>query len=263
MGISSKLQQILFCIKPLRAELTQHPVYQNIKSVDALRVFMEHHVFAVWDFMSLLKALQRSLTCVEVPWVPSCDPISRRLINEIVLAEESDEDGAGGYASHFELYLNAMREAGARTEIIEDFLTEIKRNSVKDSLFKVPVPSSAREFVLSTWSIVESNCPHRIAAAFTLGREEIIPDMFRSLVTDLGHQFPNQLDQFRYYLERHVELDGDHHAPMAMRMLDQIAGDDPIKWSEVKNTATFSLQARHSLWDGILKETKDYQLTKN
>ena len=100
-----RLQQSL---RPLRDQLFNHEVYRSIKTPDDLRTFMEHHVFAVWDFMSLLKALQRHLTGVTIPWLPQGDRNARRLINEIVLDEESDEDGEGGYISHFELYRAAM-----------------------------------------------------------------------------------------------------------------------------------------------------------
>jgi hypothetical protein len=96
----------------LKDALLGHPVYREINSLAALRLFMEHHVFAVWDFMSLLKTLQVRLCCVGVPWLPAADPQATRFINEIVLAEESDEDGQGGYLSHFGLYLRSMTRCG-------------------------------------------------------------------------------------------------------------------------------------------------------
>src|SRR2546425_11084063 len=97
---------------------------EEIDRLDSLRLFMEHHAFAVWDFMSLLKALQRRLCCVEVPWLPAVDPLGSRLVNEIVLAEESDDDGRGGFASHFDLYHRAMTRCGANSAPIDGFLGE-------------------------------------------------------------------------------------------------------------------------------------------
>jgi len=86
---------------------------------------MEHHVFAVWDFQSLLKAMQQRLTCTSIPWVPTADAEARRIVNEIVLDEESDELPDGGYASHFELYLQSMQQAGADTAPIERLLASL------------------------------------------------------------------------------------------------------------------------------------------
>jgi hypothetical protein len=110
-------------IEPLRQEIINHKVYGVIKDIKALRIFMQYHVFAVWDFMSLLKALQNNLTCTNVPWFPVGSADTRFLINEIVVGEESDVDQNGNRISHFELYLQAMKEAQANTTIIESFLT--------------------------------------------------------------------------------------------------------------------------------------------
>jgi hypothetical protein len=112
-------------VQALRVKLLGHPLYGMIDSLTNLRIFMEYHVFAVWDFMSLLKSLQRSQTSVEIPWCPRPNPTTTRFINEIVLCEESDEDGAGGYTSHFELYRSAMKECGASTAKIDDLVEQV------------------------------------------------------------------------------------------------------------------------------------------
>jgi hypothetical protein len=145
---------------PLREALLGHALYQHVGALPALRVFMQHHVFAVWDFMSLLKTLQRELCCVAVPWLPPADPVACRLVNEVVLGEESDEDGDGGFASHFDLYRRAMARCGADTAAIDGFLRRLRQGSaVGDALAACAV-----------------------ASAFALGREDLLPDLFRRVI---------------------------------------------------------------------------------
>src|SRR5260370_40480397 len=95
----TRLQEIIERLTPMKAALLNHPVYHEIDRLESLRLFMAHHVFAVWDFMSLLKALQRRLWCIEGPWLPTGDPLGSWLGNEIVLGGEGDDDGRGGVAS--------------------------------------------------------------------------------------------------------------------------------------------------------------------
>jgi pyrroloquinoline quinone (PQQ) biosynthesis protein C len=218
---------------------------------------MEHHVFAVWDFMSLLKALQQSLTCVTVPWLPTANNLSRRLINEIVLSEESDTNADGLYKSHFEIYLSAMVQCGADTRAINCFLKLLRSGTpVREALRVGRVPLPAQSFVRSTWEIIETGKPHMIAAAFALGREEVIPDMFRSLAGRMHIRFPKQTTIFSDYLERHIILDGDHHTPMALAMLWELCGEDSRKQEEVENAARASLLARIKLWNAVVKKLR-------
>jgi pyrroloquinoline quinone (PQQ) biosynthesis protein C len=220
--------------------------------LDDLRLFMQHHVFAVWDFMSLLKALQRDLTCVTLPWVPRGNPATRRLINEIVLEEETDVDQHGQPASHFELYLRSMEECGADTQSIRRFLAALAaQDSVAVALQKAHVPDSVQNFVLSTFEIINLGQPHATAAAFTFGREDVIPDMFRHLVNDLNARFPGQLNTFTYYLNRHIELDEEVHTPLAQQMVRELCGDSTARWQQAQAVAVGCMQARVALWDGI------------
>lgn len=249
---SPSIEMIEARLAPLRARLAAHPLYPSIRTPEQLRVFMESHVYAVWDFMSLLKALQRALTCVDVPWVPTRFPASRRFINEIVLGEESDEY-EGRPASHFELYLEAMGRAGASTETIERVVERVA-SSPRGELNLDGVPAAARQFVESTFHVIRTGSLAAQAAAFTFGREDAIPNMFRSLVRDLNHEMAGDLSQFIWYLERHIEVDGDEHGPLSLRMVADLCGDNPALWEEAAEAAEGAIKARLALWDGILEQ---------
>ena len=235
-----------------RERLVHHPIYALIDRADRLRLFMEHHVFAVWDFQSLLKAMQQRLTCTDIPWLPTPDPEARRLVNEIVLDEESDELPGGGHASHFELYLQGMRHAGADTGPIERLLHALGRGgSIAQALAACGGPAAACHFVRRSFEVIQSGSTHRIVAAFTYGREDVIPDMFRHLVGSLAAEDPEAWGSFRFYLERHIAHDDAKHAPVCRRIVARLCGDDPVRWAEASETARGCLESRIALWDGI------------
>jgi hypothetical protein len=242
-------------ISETRNRVVTHPVYAALDSRAAISTFLEHHVFAVWDFMSLLKSLQRNLTCVELPWVPTGPTGSRRLINDIVLVEESDEL-RGGFISHFELYLAGMTEAGADTSIIDAFIDKLRAGRpVLDAVQETGVPAPAADFVRLTWGLIETAPVHVQAAAFAFGREDLIPDMFTQVV-GVNEQI-GSLDTFVDYLARHIEVDGEEHTPMAMQMLADLCGDDDTKWAQCADAINLALTARARLWDGILAAIGD------
>jgi hypothetical protein len=220
--------------------------------MDDLRWFMENHVLAVWDFMSLLKSLQRRLTSVSSPWRPIGSPSVRRFVNEIVLGEESDIDANGGFISHFEMYLAAMHEVGADTSPIEQLLQRLEEDeTVADALVGTPIPAPARAFVEHTFDVIDAGSLPAIAATFTFGREDLIPDMFQSALDAIGVGDDPFAPQFRYYLQRHMDVDGDSHSGLARQLVQEICRT-PADWQIANQAAIRSLQARRQLWDGVL-----------
>ena len=247
-----------------RERLVNHRLYALVNSPERLRRFMEMHVYAVWDFQSLLKAMQQRLTCTSLPWVPTPDPEARRLVNEIVLDEESDELPEGGSASHFELYLEGMRAAGADTGPIDGMIEALQAGRlpqveqpaatvgevVAEAMRASGAPNAARDFVRKSFAVIESGSTHGIVAAFTYGREDVIPDMFRSLVSSLASR-DTAWARFHWYLERHIEADDEKHAPVCRRIMARLCGDDPAKWAEASRVARECIEARIALWDAI------------
>jgi len=242
-------------IEPLRQEIINHKVYGVINNTDSLKIFMQYHVFAVWDFMSLLKTLQNNLTCTSVPWFPVGSADTRFLINEIVVGEESDVDQDGIRTSHFELYLNAMKQAKADTTIIETLIKELKQhNNLEMAFEQANVPSAAREFVRFTFQIIQTGKAHLQAATFTFGREDLIPNMFHSIINDIDKMFPDSISIFKYYLERHIEVDGGHHSHLALEMTSNLCCTDEQYWKEATESTIASLKSRIALWDGVYDE---------
>ncbi|MGC4806955.1 DUF3050 domain-containing protein [Micromonospora sp. DT233] len=251
------IERLEQAVNDRREVVVAHPLYANLDTHQALVTFMEHHVFAVWDFMSLLKSLQRQLTCVTVPWIPTGPTGSRRLINDIVMVEESDELGEG-YISHFELYVQGMVEAGADTTAVTALIDLLRAGTpVTEALTAAGVPAPSAAFAATTWKIIESTPVHCQAAAFAFGREDLIPDMFTQVVA--VNERSQRLNKFVDYLERHIEVDGEQHTPMAMQMLADLCGDDDVKWQECADTVNLALTARARLWDDILTAIKEGQ----
>ncbi|QCE41679.1 DUF3050 domain-containing protein [Psychroserpens sp. NJDZ02] len=238
-------------LKPLRHQLNTHKLYSVLNNLEDVSVFMEQHVYAVWDFMSLLKALQNQLTTTTLPWVPVANPATARFINEIVLGEESDINELGEAQSHFEMYLEAMDQIDADTNQIQLLLSNLQNGlSVTEALTKVKLNTETLKFVKFTFEVIDTNEAHKIAAAFTFGREDVIPDMFFQIINQ-SKTNSNSYSKLTYYLKRHIELDGDEHGPLSLKMIEELCGQDTTKWNDVLEVSKLALQHRITLWDGI------------
>lgn len=240
-------------IKAQKDALLQHSLYEKVKTIDDLHQFLESHVYAVWDFMSLLKALQNKLTCTTTPWFASSNPETRYLINEIVLAEESDATLDGKRLSHFEMYVEAMQDCGADTTTLNTFIQNvIETNNIFVAIKQSNLHPKIKDFLDFTFRVIEEGKVHKIAAAFTFGREDLIPTMFTEILKNFQQNFPEtDLSKLIYYFERHIELDADEHGPMAMQMITELCQDDAHKWKEIEEVSIQALEKRIGLWDAI------------
>ncbi|MGA0556826.1 DUF3050 domain-containing protein [Larkinella sp. VNQ87] len=253
--MNERIELLKSTIEPLRQEIIHHPVYTQMHDLDDLKVFMHFHSYAVWDFMSLLKTLQNKLTCTNVPWFPTGSADTRFLINEIVTGEESDVDPNGNRKSHFELYQEAMRQCGADTASLETFTATLQQTGKLDAAFQAAqTPIEARDFVDFTFRVIATDKPHVQSAVFTFGREDLIPGMFFAIINDIHHRFPETVSIFKYYLERHIEVDGDHHSHLALQMTANLCGDNNDLWQEAERATIDALRKRIRLWDGVARQ---------
>jgi len=252
---SYKIDKVLSISKCNRSDLLNklknHDLYHLLKDIQDIRSFMESHVFAVWDFMSLLKSLQNNLTGVKLPWLPKKNAKLTRFINEIVQVEESDLDMNNIPKSHFSMYLESMDEINADRKNINEFLNFLEQGlDVEQALNRIKADDKIKEFVNYTFSIIKKNKPHLTAAAFTYGREDVIPEIFIKIIKELDPK-NKKYSNLKYYLDRHIEIDGDTHGPLALEMMHELCGDDINKWTEALKVGEHALQYRIKLWDSI------------
>ncbi|MCW8888442.1 MAG: DUF3050 domain-containing protein [Gammaproteobacteria bacterium] len=239
-------------IDSFKSQLEEHPVYEAVSTIKDLQLFMEHHVYSVWDFMSLIKYLQSVVAPTNYPWTPQGDAEVRRFINELVLEEETDHTNRENeFSSHFELYRKAMSEIGADTSPSSYFIEVVQNSGIDKALSAPDIPLPSKKFTTTTFDFIQNDKPHQVAAALALGREHIIPCMFRSILQRIGVS-ENEAPIFHFYLNRHIHLDEDFHAPLSLRLLNGLCGGDKVKIQEATEAAEIAIKARILFWDGVL-----------
>jgi hypothetical protein len=145
-----------------------------------------------------------------------------------------------------------MNQCRANSTEIEKFITELKQSGNFEKAFsKANTPKEAKEFVDFTFEIIDSKKDYLQSAIFTFGREDLIPGMFISMINDINKNFPDNISIFKYYLERHIEVDGEHHSHLALQMTDNLCGNNQEFWLEAEQATILSLQQRINLWNGV------------
>lgn len=252
-----EIHDIVACemaIAPARSALLSHPVFAETRSMARLRTLMESHVFAVWDFMSLLKRLQVDMTCVRVPWTMPADGSTARIINEIVLGEESDIGLDGTPVSHLQLYLRAMAEVGANIDRFSRFHSLVEQGeNVEHALAMVDAPRHVRDFVLHTMRVARAGSTAEVLGNFFFAREDLIPGMFSTLLQRWSID-SQSVPAFTFYLQRHIEVDSGDHGPAARRAIEPYLATGAAAFDGIVAAALNGIHARGALWDGVLTE---------
>jgi hypothetical protein len=255
-GSTRRIVELLgHALEPNRQKLLGHEIYDAVNTLPRLRTFMGVHVYAVWDFMCLLKRLQRDFTSLGPLWVPPQRPELARFINGVVHGEESDVGPDGQPASHLQMYLTAMDEVGATTVSMRRYLSLLEYGAEPDlAMTLVETPLCARVFVSNTLELAARGSTIEVLASFLYGREDLIPAMFAKILP--RWRASRSARTFTYYVDRHIELDGDEHGPAAQRALAELCGDDLGAWETAYHAANQALRARIELWDSVVAELK-------
>lgn len=240
----------------LEDKLRHHPLYEAIQSLENLRVFMQHHVYAVWDFMSLIKALQQHLAPTKIPWAPPKNIRYANFINTLVLEEESDhaltQTMDSTHASHFQTYLLAMDEVGADIQSILDFVECVSNEGLESALCMPNIPAPAKKFMRFTFAVIKRDQPHLLAAALAYGRETLVPQLYRAIKQQLKTN-STHAPSLQTYLQRHIQLDEQEHGPLALQMVEELCEGSAKKQTEALQVAEQALTVRLEFWNGIYK----------
>ena len=238
----------------LRHKLLTHDLYRSITTHENLKTFMEHHVYAVWDFMSLVKSLQNAIAPATIPWVPSKNPRLANFVNQLVLDEESDgaltPDAETTHASHFESYLLAMAEARADVQPVKTFLAMVGSEGLEAALELPGIPAPSRRFMQFTFDVIDRNEVHLLTAVLAYGREDLVPQLFQSIQSCLDIS-PESSPNLYAYLDRHTQLDADKHGPLAIQLLNELCDGSPQKQADAVAVVEKALAVRLEFWNGI------------
>jgi len=232
------------------ALVIEHPVYRLLTTVPSVVRFMELQVWCVWDFMFLAKAVQRAVGCYEVPWVPPRDCSLVATINAIVGSEEADMGPDGTYQSHFEIYVAAMRQAGADTGPVGRAVELVREGvSTDEALRRAGAPDASRAFVGETLELCVAAAHVRVAA-LCIGREELVPQMFTAMLSSGVSEDP-RLGAFLWYVRRHVNLDSESHGPLSAKLFRRVVGLGRGQLQEAVEGGLRAVRARRRYLDAI------------
>jgi len=241
--------------------LNSHKLFQDSDKFleEELKIFMSYHVYAVWDFMSIVKCLQSYICPSSYPWKPSKYTKNgiAHFINEIIFSEESDNDDQGNYYSHFDLYVMAMNDIGVDVKEINDFIFSCNQIPMKfNNKNSANLPFESMEFVKNTFECLNTNSFANTAAIFTFGRETTIPDMFSKILSKIDEN-NTKFSKLRLYITRHIDIDSSRHGPLSIKLFEYAHGNNQEYYDEAIKFAIKAIDSRIKLWDGVLKKIQE------
>jgi hypothetical protein len=197
--------------------------------------------------MSLLKTLQHATVPTGNLWLPTEGTRSdiARLINEIVLCEETDISPDGNSSiSHFDLYLQAMLEVNADIVPIREYLKKVSSTGLTLGL-----PDVVESFVETTFKAIRSG-PHCAAASFCYGRETVIPSMFKRILNQINIS-ETEAPKFYDWLNRHIQVDSEDHGPASLDLVNILCDNDPVLFAEANEAGHKSIDDKIEFWDSV------------
>ena len=237
-------------LNDLKRKITAHPLFANKLEPKHICKFMESHIFAVWGFMSILKSLQKMITPNNLPWMPNKNTKNGlvNFVNEIILCEESDYIEGIGFISHFEIYLLAMKNMDAKTDQLDKLISIISSKGYDEKyLDNIDATDEVKSFLKHDLEVSMKGTLPEIVGAFTLGREKVIPNMFGYILPAIKETSTSKY--LVTYLERHIDIDGDRHGPLSMKLLNTSCGEKELSLAYA--TAIKSLELRLLVWDRV------------
>ena len=240
-------------LNDLKQKITTHPLFANKLEREHICKFMESHIFAVWGFMSILKSLQKMITPNNLPWIPNRNTKNGlvNFVNEIILCEESDFIEGIGYISHFEIYLLAMKHIGAETDQLDKLTSKISDKGYSEKYIDdIDASDEVKSFLKHDLDVSINGTLPEIVGAFTLGREKVIPNMFSYILPAIEESSSSH--HLITYLKRHIDIDGDRHGPLSMKLLDVSCNKEQLNLAYA--AAIKSLDLRLLVWDKVFSD---------
>jgi hypothetical protein len=240
-------------LTPLINQIAHHRVVTHITTIEAVRRFMEQHVFAVWDFACLIQGLLQRIALPRIPGLANHPPAGIRLLYELAASELADDHPhkPDTCISHFHWYLEAMDTCGADRHPMTHCLQQLQAgHPIAQALQQPSVLPSTRQFVQQTFDTLQGNTP-ALVAHFTFGREALVPTLFAPLLTQI-QQYPLPgCALLIAYLTRHIAVDSEDHFPKAAQLLEQVCGHEPQRWQQAFQGAQAALRARINFLEGL------------
>lgn len=229
--------------------LANHKLYERVNDELSLRLFMEHHVICVWSYNFLLREIHQELVGLIHPLNSQSQKEAIRLVSEMILEEELEEQQDGSLLSHFEIYLEAMQDLGANiSPIVSFFDLQDSGQNWQTALKHARFPTAVSRYARKMNRFAQAPLHEKAAALFYEG-EPFIPDTFLLRIGQLGNTV--KIGRLLDYFERHIEGLRSPGFSASGRLVEILCNNDEKMSLEAEQSAEEAMKNRVELWGYI------------